>query len=149
MEFPHQVGAASFVSKKSFDDTGDYVRVRYQLPLSGGKIARVQIGMVELPGMTAREHYLSRRPIVLTRIGRASPLEEAPLPELNFDNFCGRFTDGKKVEGLITAQFGNWGVRAETEYPASHADEAHRAIEAFLQALNWQKLSGQVAASAP
>jgi len=149
MEFPREVGGASFVSEKAFDDSGDYVRIRYKLPLSDGAVARVQIGMVELPGMTAREHYLSRRPIVQARLSHATPLLEAPLPELDFDNFCGRFSDGRKVEGLITAQFGNWGVRAETEYPATHADEAHRTIEAFLLALNWRHLQDKVAATNP
>jgi hypothetical protein len=150
MEFPKAVGGASFVSEKAFDKSGDYVGIRYKLPLSNGAVARVQIGMVELPGMTAREHYLSRRPIVQARLSsRATPLQEAPLPELDFDNFCGRFSDGRKVEGLITAQFGQWGVRAETEYPATHADEAHRAIEAFLLALNWQHLRDKVAAANP
>lgn len=148
MAFPSQVGLARRIGEKAFNETGDYVGVRYSIPLSDGAVARVQIGMVALPGMTAREHYLSRRAIVVDRLVRAEPLTEAPLPELDFDNFYGRFSDGHIAEGLITAQFGDWGVRAETEYPASRDAEAYKAIAGFLQALNWQPLRERTASPA-
>lgn len=147
MIFPARVALARRVSQRIFREDGDYVGVRYRVPLSDGATARVQIGMVALPGMTAREHYLSRRAVVLNRLASPRTLLEAPLPGLDFDNFCGRFTNGRMVEGMVTAQFGNWGVRAETEYPADRQVEAHKAIEAFLLALDWQPLRYQAEAA--
>lgn len=149
MSFPLEVGQAKRVSERIFSDDGDYVGVRYGIPLSDGATARVLIGMVALPGMTAREHYLSRRAVVLNRIARPETLLEGPLADLDFDNFSGRFTNGRMVEGLITAQFGNWGVRAETEYPADRQVEAHKAVEAFLLALDWQPLRTAAAGGDP
>jgi len=146
MTFPAEVGNVRRVSERVFSDAGDYVGVRYRVPLSNRASALVQIGMVELPGMAAREHYFSRRAIVLNRLARPRPLTEAPLDELDFDNFYGRFTNGREVEGLITAQFGDWGVRAETEYPADREAEAHKAITAFLLGLDWRPLREGAAA---
>ncbi len=149
MTFPEQVGLAKRVSERTFSDGGDYVGVRYRIPLSNGATARVQIGMVALPGMTAREHYLSRRAIVLNRIANPRALMEGRLAGLDFENFSGRFTNGRMVEGLITARFGGWGVRAETEYPADRQVEAHKAVEAFLLALDWNPLRAEPANGDP
>jgi len=140
MEFPLQVGEAALVGERTYDAQGDYVALRYRIPLSDGTDASVQIGMVDMPGMTARQHYDSRRPLALAKLPDAQLLAEEPFPGLNFDNFYGRFTDGSKVEGLITAQFGSWGVRAETEYARGAADEAHQRIADFLAQLDWKPM---------
>lgn len=141
MEFPRVLGNATLVDEATYGQAGDYVALRYRLKLSDGSVANVQIGIVDLPGMTARQHYDSRLPGVLARIPGAVTLEEAPLPGIDSDNFCGRFSDGDMVEGLVTVQFGEWGARAETEYARTVADEAHGSIAAFLGALNWRVLS--------
>ena len=141
MVFPRQLGNATLMGQKAYDQTGDYVALLYRIPLSDGTAAIVRIGMVQLPGMTAREHYDSRRPGLLAMLPGAMPIEEAPLPGLAYDNFCGRFTDGQTVRSLVTAQFGDWAARAESKYSDARKAEAHAAISAFLNGLNWAVLS--------
>ena len=80
MVFPRQLGNATLLGQKAYDQTGDYVALLYRIPLSDGTAAIVRIGMVQLPGMTAREHYDSRRPGLLAMLPGAMPIEEAPLP---------------------------------------------------------------------
>lgn len=143
MRFPLRAGSAVRLPSRSHDVQSDYAMVRYRVPIREGGVATVRLGLVQLDGMSAKQHYDVFRSRLLERLPELAAREEGPfdLPGARGGAWRGAFVGKDQAAGLVTADFGRWSVRVQSIYPLAQADEAQQAIAAFLRRLDWSPLS--------
>lgn len=142
MRFPAKVGDAVRQSLDSTDVQDNYVLVRYTIPLKDGGEAIARIGVIQIEGMTPREHFAAYSPRILSRIAGGQMRSEGAFPIKGAvgDGYRGWFSGTDHAAGLITANFGHWSARLISDYPLAQTEEAQEAITTFATSLDWSPL---------
>jgi hypothetical protein len=142
MRFPPVVAGFVRDAGTTFDLDGNYVVVRYLRRL-GGSVMEGRVGLVNMGGMTASEHYAGYSSKVLADLGGGTRHKEGPVPVAGRRSprtgYGGSFVsaDGARGATLITLAFGHWGARLQGQWPAAEQREARSQLIRLAEALDW------------
>ncbi len=144
--FPPALAGFTRTSVEPFDARGHDVAVSYRY-LSKGEPVVARVALLHVEMLSARDHFVSMKPLVGTYFRSLSfsnirPTDEGPV----------RLEDMKKGSGyqghfsallgrepyelsLTTVNFGYWDVRLTAAYPTRQAGEARKHIVALVASL--------------
>lgn len=139
-QFPHNVAGFERTGEAAFDGNGDYIGVGYRRTLADGSPISLRISIVHIIGMTAKEHFIIAKPMVLKGLTAVQTVTEGPYvrADKGVDGYLGIFKgrDGaRKIGiGLWTFDRGYWDVRGRVEFPQGKLKETQSAVDAFVDA---------------
>ncbi|SRR5690606_24399687 len=141
LRFPADVADFRRSDAAAFAENGAYVGLEYKRPLSVDGELTMRIAVVTLPGLSAREHYVITRPLVLQGLEDSRPVAEGVFQRVaGSEAFRGVFTgtvDGVPwMRGLWTFEHGDWDLRVRADFPRIDQVQADEAVAAFVAALN-------------
>jgi hypothetical protein len=144
--FPLHLAGFTRVLEKPFDLAGHNVVVAYSQTINGQPVL-ARIALIQIVGMTPKEHYLGIKSMVGSYVQGLSftnvkPQGEGPftLPGMKPESgYQGRFKAMQKGHpyelSLSTVRLGKWDVRLTAAYPAATALAARANIQALVTAL--------------
>ena len=145
-EFPLKLAGFTRTDETGFDLAGKDAVVVYKQKI-GGEVVVARIALIQIIGMTPKEHYLGMQAMVGSYFEGMSFTNVRPGGEGTFDppglapgsGYQGRF--GAELAGvpyelsLSTVKLGPWDVRMTAAYPASTASQAQANILALAAGL--------------
>ncbi|WP_380876682.1 hypothetical protein ACFB49_09680 [Sphingomonas sp. DBB INV C78] len=138
--FPKKLGGFERTGQAAFDGSGEYVGVAYRGALDDGSPVTIRIAIVHIVGMTAMEHFIIAKPLVLKDLANVEEVSAGPYerPGKGVDGYMGMFNAedaGQKVGiGLWTFDRGYWSVRGRVEFPQGRLKESQAAVDKFVRA---------------
>ncbi|HEX7856456.1 MAG TPA: hypothetical protein VF503_22505 [Sphingobium sp.] len=139
-KLPETLAGFRRVGEKAFDGSGQYVGVAYADTLPGGGKVSLTLAIVHIKDMTAQQHFIIAKPMVLKGLGDVKTVSEGPYdrPGKGADGYLGLYdaqAGGKPVSvGLWTIDRGYWALRGRAEFPQDKRAEAQAAIDRFVDA---------------
>lgn len=133
--FPMQIAGFTRSAERAYDLTGKDAAVAYREKINGEDVV-ARIALLQIAGMTPKEHYLGMQALVGQYFQGMSFTDVAPRGEGPFDppgltpgsGYQGRFSaklNGVPYElSLSTVKLGKWDVRLTAAYPAASAGQA-------------------------
>jgi hypothetical protein len=144
--FPGQVGGFTRLDEHASDPSGEYVAIGYERRLAKVDPIVVRIALVHIVGMTAADHYTIMKPVAMSYFSAVSVLSEGSFSvpaQPDAPAYRGIFTGAREGRpwrfSLTTVDFGYWGARLVSAYPASRSSEAERDLGPLLSAFRWQR----------
>jgi|GEM_PF-7108674 hypothetical protein len=141
LRFPSQVADFRRSEAAAFAENGDYVGLEYRRVLSIDGELTIRIAVVTLPGLSAREHYVITRPLMLQGLEDSRPVAEGVFRRVaGSEAYRGLFTGEVGgvpwMRGLWTFEHGDWDLRVRADFPRIDQVQADEAVAAFVTALN-------------
>lgn len=145
-QFPLHLAGFTRVLEKPFDLVGHNVVVAYRQTM-GGQPVVARIALIQIVGMTPKEHYLGIKSMVGgyfqdLSFTNVKPQGEGPFtmpgmkPESGYQGRFRAMQKGHPYElSLSTVRLGKWDVRLTAAYPAATALAARANIQALVTAL--------------
>lgn len=138
--FPQNVAGFERTGEAIFDGSGEYIGVGYRRTLADGSPVSLKIAIIHIAGMTARDHFIIAKPMILKGLTAVQTVAEGPYvrADKGTDGYLGIFRarDGtRKIGlGLWTFDRGYWDVRGRVEFPQGKQKETQAAVDAFVDA---------------
>lgn len=138
--FPQTVAGFERTGQAAFDGSGEYVGVGYRRTLADGSPISLKIAIAHIIGMTAKEHFIIAKPMMLQGLSAVQIVSEGPYvrADKSVDGYIGIFKarDGARKIGIGLWAFdrGYWDVRGRVEFPQGKRKEAQAAVDAFVDA---------------
>jgi len=138
-DFPLLLAGFTRSAERAYDLSGKDAAVAYRQTIDGKDVV-ARIALLQIAGMTPKEHYLGMQALVGEYFQGMSFTEVAPRGEGPFDppglapgsGYQGRFSamlNGTPYElSLSTVKLGKWDGRVTAAYPAASADRAQANI---------------------
>lgn len=145
-EFPLKLAGFTRTDETGFDLAGKDAVVVYKQKI-GGEDVVARIALIQIVGMTPKEHYLGMKGLIANYFEGMSFTNVTPGGEGTFDppglapnsGYQGRF--GAELKGvpyelsLSTVKLGSWDVRMTAAYPSANAQEAQANVLALAAGL--------------
>ena len=142
--FPAEVAGFKRECEMTTDFTGDNFQIRYVQDAGKHKI-EVDIVVIHLVGLTAKDHYLIIKPDMMSHYSSSSTISEGDYfvsgrPDITA--YQGIF-DGEKDRvpwhfSLSTLGYGYWDARLIASYPQEIDSVAQEALMELITAFQWQ-----------
>lgn len=139
-KLPAKLAGFTRIGERKFDGGGEYVGVAYKRDLPGAGAVVLTIAIVHIQDMTAAQHFIIAKPMVLKGLTDVTTLSEGAYdrPGKGMDGYQGLYNarnEGKPVSvGLWTVQRGYWSLRGRAEFPQDKQAESRAAIDGFVDA---------------
>lgn len=146
LRFPADVAGFRRSEAAAFAGNGDYVGLEYIRAVSVDGDLTMHIAVVNIPGLSPREHYVITKPVVLHSLDEARTVAEGPFRRIaGSAAYRGLFTGQQGgipwMRGLWTFEHGDWDLRVRADFPRIDQIQADEAVAEFVSALN--ALNGQ------
>lgn len=141
LRFPSEAAGFQLGNTAAFAPDGAYVGLEYTRAISADGMLTLRVAVVNLPGLSPREHYAITKPTALHSLEQARPVREGAFRRVRGARaYRGLFTgvrDGIAwMQGLWTFEHGEWDLRVSADFPRIDAIQADEAIAEFVRALN-------------
>ncbi|WP_109354448.1 hypothetical protein [Sphingorhabdus sp. EL138] len=147
--FPSEVSGFRRLCEMTTDFSGDNFQIRYERMI-GEQLVAVDIAVVHLEDLTARDHYRIIKPSVMSHYASASVESEGDYfvsGREDLSAYQGIF-DGQKDNvpwhvSLTAIDYGYWDARLIASYPHQLDIPAQEALMELVAAFQWQSPADQ------